>query len=105
MLPTPIPRPLAKSLCPVHRGCDRKTTPKDYLTDALRAPQLSPLFPTQTAERKSNESMVEGGSAMLEDLEREIRDTAPYAEWLGIVGSMAVAALVCAVLFSGGIFT
>jgi hypothetical protein len=49
--------------------------------------------------------MVEGGSAMLEDLEREIRDTAPYAEWLGIVGSMAVAALVCAVLFSGGIFT
>jgi uncharacterized membrane protein YjjP (DUF1212 family) len=42
---------------------------------------------------------------MLEELEREIRDTAPYEEWLGVVGSIVVAALVCAVLFSGGILT
>jgi hypothetical protein len=91
---------------PQKLGCDRKTTPKDYFADALHAPQLSPLFPTtNSGGTHVHESMVDGGSAMLEDLEREIRDTAPYAEWLGIVGSMAVAALVCAVLFSGGIFT
>jgi hypothetical protein len=34
-----------------------------------------------------------------------IPDTAPYKEWLGIVGSMVVAALVGVVLFSGGILT
>lgn len=35
----------------------------------------------------------------------EMPDTAPYKEWLGIVGSMVVAALVGVVLFSGGILT
>jgi hypothetical protein len=35
-----------------------------------------------------------------------IPDTAPYKEWLGLVGSMVVAAvLVCAVLFAGGVLT
>ena len=28
-------------------------------------------------------------------------DTAPYKEWLGIVGTMALAVLICAVLFAG----
>jgi hypothetical protein len=40
---------------------------------------------------------------MREIFESEIPDTAPYKEWLGIVGSMAV--LICAVLFAGGVLT
>ena len=42
---------------------------------------------------------------MRDILERESPDTAPYTEWLGIVGSMAVAVLICAVLFAGGVLT
>ena len=34
-----------------------------------------------------------------------IPDTAPYKEWLGIVGSMLVAVLICAVLYAGGVLT
>jgi len=48
---------------------------------------------------------VEVGAAMLESLGNEIPDTAPYTEWLAIVGSIVVAVLVCAVLFSNGILT
>jgi hypothetical protein len=40
---------------------------------------------------------------MRELLGREIPDTAPYTEWLAIVGSIVVAVLVCAVLFSNGV--
>jgi hypothetical protein len=32
-------------------------------------------------------------------------DTAPYKEWLGFVGSIMVAVLFCAVLFSGSVPT
>ena len=42
---------------------------------------------------------------MREILESEIPDTAPYKEWLGIVGSMLVAVLICVVLFAGGVLT
>ena len=42
---------------------------------------------------------------MRDSLESGIPDTAACKEWLGIVGSMVVAALVCAVLFSGGVLT
>lgn len=42
---------------------------------------------------------------MREILESKIPDTAPYKEWLGIVGSMLVAVLICAVLFAGGVLT
>jgi CDP-diglyceride synthetase len=35
---------------------------------------------------------------MRETLESGIPDTAPYKEWLGLVGSMALAVLICAVL-------
>jgi hypothetical protein len=45
------------------------------------------------------------GGAMRESLGNEIPDTAPYTEWLAIVGSIVVAVLVCAVLFSNGILT
>src|SRR5256884_8526733 len=34
-----------------------------------------------------------------------VPDTAPYKEWLGIVGTMALAVLICAVLFAGAIPT
>jgi hypothetical protein len=42
---------------------------------------------------------------MRESSGNEIPDTAPYTEWLAIVGSIIVAFLVCAVLFSNGILT
>ncbi len=42
---------------------------------------------------------------MRELLGREISDTAPYTEWLAIVGSILVAVLVCAVLFSNGVLS
>jgi hypothetical protein len=45
------------------------------------------------------------GGAMRESFGNEIPDTAPYTEWLAIVGSIVVAVLVCAVLFSNGILT
>jgi hypothetical protein len=45
------------------------------------------------------------GGAMRESLGNEIPDTAPYTEWLAIVGSIIVAVVVCAVLFSNGILT
>jgi uncharacterized membrane protein YjjP (DUF1212 family) len=38
-------------------------------------------------------------------LDRGIPDTAPYKEWLGIVGSMMAAVAICAVLFAGGFLT
>jgi hypothetical protein len=40
---------------------------------------------------------------MHETFDRGIPDTAPYTEWLGVVGSILVAALICAVLFAGGV--
>jgi len=42
---------------------------------------------------------------MRESSGNEIPDTAPYTEWLAIVGSIVAAVLVCAVLFSNGILT
>jgi hypothetical protein len=38
---------------------------------------------------------------MRETLESGIPDTAPYKEWLEIVGTMVLAVLICAVLFAG----
>jgi len=43
---------------------------------------------------------VEGVVRCAKSLGNEISDTAPYTEWLAIVGSIVVALLVCAVLFS-----
>jgi len=45
------------------------------------------------------------GAAMRESLGNEIPDTAAYTEWLALVGSIVVAVLVCAVLFSNGVLT
>ena len=47
----------------------------------------------------------EWGSAMRESLDLGMPDTAPYKEWLGVVGSIVVAALVGVILFSGGILS
>ena len=51
------------------------------------------------------QTKVEVGAAMRESLGNEITDTAAYTEWLALVGSIVVAVLVCAVLFSNGILT
>jgi len=45
------------------------------------------------------------GGAMRDTLDKRIPDTAPYKEWLGVVGSMMAAVAICAVLFSAGILT
>jgi hypothetical protein len=50
-------------------------------------------------------SIVERGDAMRESFEVGTPDTAPYKEWLGVVGSIVVAALVGIALFSGGILS
>ncbi|HZD28706.1 MAG TPA: hypothetical protein VE251_08450 [Xanthobacteraceae bacterium] len=42
---------------------------------------------------------------MRKRLDSRIPDTAPYKEWLGIVGSMMAAVAICAVLFAGGFLT
>jgi CDP-diglyceride synthetase len=42
---------------------------------------------------------------MRDSYDMEIPDTAPYKEWLGVVGSIVVAALVGVILFSGGILS
>jgi hypothetical protein len=38
-------------------------------------------------------------------LDSRLPDTAPYKEWLGIVGSMLAAVAICGVLFAGGLLT
>jgi hypothetical protein len=45
------------------------------------------------------------GCAMRDYSKLGIPDTAPYKEWLGVVGSMLVAALVGIVLYSGAFLT
>ena len=42
---------------------------------------------------------------MRESLESQIPDTTPYIEWLAMVGSIIVAVLFCAALFSNSIQT
>jgi hypothetical protein len=42
---------------------------------------------------------------MREPLESQIPDTAPYIEWLAMAGSIIVAVLFCAALFSNSILT
>jgi len=82
------------------RFYDRKATPRAFLDEASDGPYLSPLFPThQTQDKRSRM----GGVAMRKTLEGGIPDTAPYKEWLGLVATMAVAVLICAVLFAAGV--
>ena len=65
-----------------------------------------PNFSSQTvAGWEDGRLKVEVGAAMRASLGNEIPDTAPYTEWLALVGSIVVAVLVCAVLLSNGILT
>jgi hypothetical protein len=65
-----------------------------------------PNFSAQKQPRTGRwHKLVRMGGAMRESLGNEIPDTAPYTEWLAIVGSIVVAVLVCAVLFSNGVLT
>jgi hypothetical protein len=52
-----------------------------------------------------HKATIFGGGAMRDYEELGIPDTAPYKEWLGVVGSMLVAALVGIVLYSGAFLT
>src|SRR5262249_33295200 len=73
---------------------------------ASDAPQFAANFSHTSSRghgRRHNDHRT--GGAMREIFESEIPDTAPYKEWLGIVGSMLVAVLICAVLFAGGVLT
>lgn len=60
-------------------------------------------FPTHT--RGYRTACLNRRVAMREKLETAIPDTAPYKEWLGIVGAMALAVLICTILFAGAIPT
>ena len=42
---------------------------------------------------------------MRDTFERDIPDTAPYKEWLGVVGSVMAAVVICAILYAGGVLT
>jgi len=66
---------------------------------------LSEFFFTKQSRDREMVDLRSKGGAMRESLGNEIPDTAPYTEWLAIVGSIVVAVLVCAVLFSNGILT
>jgi hypothetical protein len=92
---------------PCDRSCDRNATLDDFFEVCVpHAPQLSQFFCTKQPRTGRWHKLVRMGGAMRELLGSEIPDTAPYTEWLAIVGSMVVAVLVCAVLFStNGVLT
>jgi hypothetical protein len=65
---------------------------------------LPPRF-SRTKRRGLRRDHKATGDVMRDNLQRGIPDTAPYSEWLGVVGSMMAAVLICAVLFSAGVLT
>jgi hypothetical protein len=85
--------------------------PKSYTPDFLEfgsnLPQLPPLSRCTKPSRAQQMPAGTGewGSAMRESLDLGMPDTAPYKEWLGVVGSIVVAALVGVILFSGGLLS
>ena len=66
---------------------------------------MSEFFFTKQSWDREMADLRSKGWCMRESSGNEIPDTAPYTEWLAIVGSIVVAVLVCAVLFSNGILT
>jgi|GraSoiStandDraft_29_1057270.scaffolds.fasta_scaffold64781_2 hypothetical protein len=64
-----------------------------------------PNCSSQKSETGRWYKLIRMGGAMRGSLGNEIPDTTPYTEWLAIVGSIVVAVLVCAVLFSNGVLT
>jgi hypothetical protein len=81
--------------------CDRKATLHRY---SKRAADRSTIVAKISSHNRSRTAQSMGG-AMRDTLDKRIPDTAPYKEWLGVVGSMMAAVAVCAVLFSAGILT
>jgi hypothetical protein len=93
---------------PVPVAVAEKLHRKSFSNIAAAVSQLSRIlraYPVHRAREMQTNTTVEWGGAMRNYSDMEMPDTAPYKEWLGIVGSMVVAALVGVVLFSGGILT
>jgi hypothetical protein len=83
--------------------CDRKATLRRY---SKRAADCSTIVAKIFSHNpSSSETAQSTGDAMRDTLDKGIPDTAPYKEWLGIVGSMMAAVLICVVLFSAGFLT
>jgi hypothetical protein len=92
-------------------GCGRKATLHGFFENCgtastIAAPIVAhkgrgPGDATRTVNVKRNRM----GCAMRDSYDMGIPDTAPYKEWLGVVGSIVVAALVGVILFSGGILS
>jgi hypothetical protein len=76
-------------------------TEKQQHTNFLKVRHMPTIGPFFLTPRHGTNHKRTGG-AMRESLGRGIPDTEPYTEWLAIVGSIGVAALVCAFLFSQG---
>jgi hypothetical protein len=85
--------------------CGRKATPQDFLGDCGTHSTIAANFP-RTNDRGHGAAQVNRrGGVMRESFEIEMPDTAPYKEWLGMVGSMALAVLVGAILYSAGVWS
>jgi hypothetical protein len=83
--------------------CDRKATLRHYSKRAAdRSTIVAKIF-SHNLVAGSGDGTTE--DAMRDNLQRGMPDTAPYKEWLGIVGSMVAAVAICAVLFSAGFLT
>jgi hypothetical protein len=81
--------------------CDRKATLRRY---SQRATDCSTIVAKIFSHNRSRTAQSMG-DPMRDTLDKRIPDTAPYEEWLGVVGSMMAAVAICAVLFSAGILT
>jgi hypothetical protein len=98
---------LADRLAPP--GCGQKATLHGFFENCgtvstIAAPIVAHKGrgPGDAARQRKRNRM---GSAMRDSYDMGIPDTAPYKEWLGVVGSIVVAALVGVTLFSGGILS
>src|SRR5262249_37554972 len=101
---TLVSGPLPKAGGP-DRRCGRKGTSPGFFDVASDAPQLPRIFSTQGPVGRRRHDNHRGGGAVAGLFGSESPEPAPYKEWLGIVGSMLVAVLICAVLFAGGVLT
>jgi hypothetical protein len=72
---------------------------------AAHTPQLAPISRAPMIAVTGMVDSSRRGGVMRESFEIEMPDTAPYKEWLGMVGSMALAVLVGAILYSAGVWS
>jgi hypothetical protein len=84
--------------------CDRKATLRRYSKRAADCSTIvAKIFSHKASRARRGHKAT--GDVMRDNLQREIPDTAPYKEWLGVVGSVMAAVLICVVLFSAGFLT